>query len=417
MIEGDVDETYALKARRSRDKSTRNNHGHAVTCALATATARAGWNKSQYIEALLGSSKGGNHAKAMRHNKGHEEAEPYLERVWERAKAFTGVSTISDRKDAIADLMRLRAEISAMPWRGTAENTALRVLMAFWHAAMKAGGRAFTLSYREAAEIAGCTVATAHRAVKKRLINRWLRLMESSKGESGSTWCLLNGSHKRNTPKGAPASPCPSDVSSVRNMEIDPAVIHRLMGLDAFAHRGLGMSSLKVLAALAARDGQTVKDLVDSACMSSATAYRVVKLLAKHDLTVRVGEVWQLTETAQKALSEAWEGWDLVADREGTLGTLKRRQALHRAQREAWLTVTLPRLRERRMPSVTPIRGDEVQGCSWDGTAFDPSTGEVFPDLVVASDGRFLFIGSEPEPDYETLVQRAREAELSYQAA
>jgi hypothetical protein len=418
MIEGDVDDTYALTARRRRDKSASNNHGHAVTCALATATARAGWHRSQFLDALLEwPSKAGAHARSMRHNKGHKEAEPYLQRVWDRAQTFMQGSTISDRKDAVADLMELRSIIASMPWKGTAENTALRVLMAFWHAARKAGGRTFTLSYREAAEIAGCTAATAYKAVQKRLKDRWVRLMENGEGESGSTWYLMNGSHKRNIPKGAPASPRPSNVSPVRSLEVDADVLQRLIGLDAFAHRGLGMSSLKVLAALAARDSQTVKELIETACISQATAYRVLKLLAKHSLAAKVGEVWQLTETAQEALSEAWGGWDEVADQEGTLGTLARRQALHKAQREVWLTHTLPRLRQRRMPDVVPIRGDEASGCTWDGVAFDPATGEVLPDLVVASDGRLLFLGAEPEPDYDTLLQRAREAELAYNAA
>ncbi|WP_428957797.1 helix-turn-helix domain-containing protein [Streptomyces sp. cg35] len=418
MIEGDVDETYALLARKRRDKSTKNNHGHAVTCALATATVRAKWNKSQFLEALLAwPSKGGTHSRAMRDHKGHAKAEEYLDRVWERASLLTRDTGIADRKDAIVDLLQLRATIGAQSWKGTAENTALRVLMAFWHAARKAGGRAFTFSFREAAEVAGCTAATAYKAVKRRLEGRWLRLTESGRGEHGSSWCLLDGSHPRHTPKGAPASPRPSNVSNVRSTaEIDVDVVQRLMSLDAFAHRGLGTSSLKVLAALSASDRQTVKDLQERACMSAATAYRVVKLLAKHGLVVRTDEVWQLTETAQEALSGAWDGWDMVADREGTLGTLKRRQALHRAQREVWLTMTLPRLRQRRMPDVVPIRGDEVNSHSWDGVAFNPVTGEILPDLVVASDGRFLVVEPGPEPDYGTLLQMAREAVQDYEA-
>jgi DNA-binding MarR family transcriptional regulator len=407
IVEGDLDGIYGIKARDRRDKSARNNQGHAITAALAAGAARAGWTYRNFEDAILYSpSVGGRHARTILDRKSYREAGPYLERVWARAANLITESSISDRQDIAAELIALREKFTSIGWKGTAGNTALRVLMAFWEAAYKAGGRTFTLSYREAAEIAGCTAHTAYKAVNKRL-KRWLRLMQPGEGNTGSTWYFMNGSHERHTPKGAQPPPAQSNVSTMRNAELDAGIIARLMGHDAFAHRGLGMSALKLLAALGARDGQTVKELIESACVSQATVYRVTKVLAGHELVEKVGEIWQLTEEAQKALSGAWDGWDEVADRVGTLGTGERRQALHKAQREAWINITLPRLRQRRMPDVVPIRGDEVQrGCSWGGEAFDPRTGEVMSDLVVASDGRFLFLGSEPEPDYDELLRR-----------
>lgn len=405
LIEGDVDGTYDLKAYARRDKSATNAHGHAITTALATAAARAGWACGAFEAVMLDSpSKGGNHAKTINHRKGHREASTYLQRVWDRAQKLVATSSISSRQDAIADLMPLRQKIADHGWKGTPGNTAMRVLMAYWRTAYKAGGRRFTLSYREAAEIAGCTAATAHKAVNKRL-TRWLRCVEVGSGEEGSTWHLLDGSHERNSPRGAQPPLAQSHVSSVRTGEMDGEVIERLISHDAFAHRGLGMSALKVLAALSARDGQTVKELIESACASQATVYRVLKVLAGHVLVAHVGEVWQLTEEAQEALCEAWGGWDDVAAEEGTLGTRERRQTLHRAQRLAWHEITLPRLRERRMADVTPIRGDEVDSrWRWGNEIVDPTTGEIISDMVVASDGRLLLVDEE-EPTYEELVR------------
>lgn len=194
-------------------------------------------------------------------------------------------------------------------------------------------------------------------------------------------------------------------MSTLRNGELDGAVIERLMSLDAFAHRGLGASSLKLLAALHRRDPQSVAELTETALVSTATAYRHLSRLAEHGLVTREDGLWALTETAAEALSGAWEGWETVAAEVGTYGTSWRRQQAHKDQRAVWHGMVVPRLRERRMPDVVPVRGDEVQQ-DWvvDGCAIDPATGEIIEDLVVASDGRFLLVVDEP--DYDELMRR-----------
>ncbi|MFE4863221.1 hypothetical protein ACFRBW_39375, partial [Streptomyces sp. NPDC056670] len=125
---------------------------------------------------------------------------------------------------------------------------------------------------------------------------------------------------------------------------------------------------------------------------------------AELGLVLREVGLWMLTATGSGALSGAWEGWDAVAVQVGTEGTSQRRAELHKAQRLVWHEITLPRLRERRMADVTPIRGDEVAP-EWivDGNVIDPATGEIISDLVVASDGRLLLV--HEEPTYEELVR------------
>ncbi|MEU6362261.1 hypothetical protein [Streptomyces albidoflavus] len=379
MIQGDVQGVYSLRAKKWRDKSAKDSHGHSVTAALATSAVRNGWSFAQYRDALLdGPSKGGVHARDVAHRKGYDKAAPYLQRVWDHALTIVGESSISDRKDARADLIALRDRISSTAWRGRSPMR-LRVLLAHWRAAYKAGGRSYTLSYREAAEEAGCQLATAHR-VTKWLQAKWLRLMQSGQGETGSSWYLRSGGPRRD------------DDSSQGDLDLE--VLGRLMGLDAFAHRGLGTSSLKILAALSSSNDQDARDLQESASMSRATVYRHAKLLTGFGFTEKVDEVWTLTQKGREALSGELDGWEAVAVEVGTQGVAQRRLDLHKAQREAWLNETLPRLSARRMPDVVPVRGDEppADHLIVGNQVIDPRTGEVIPDLVVADDGRLMLV-------------------------
>ncbi|MCX4799535.1 helix-turn-helix domain-containing protein [Streptomyces sp. NBC_01242] len=401
LIDGDTGCRYGSTDASSL-QSAKSKHGHAVTSAIAAACVRYRWTRDQFTEALIDwPSSGGNHVRNMSMPSAHK----YLDKVWERARECVGAGVdIGSRQDAILDLIQLRDRITSASWCGTSGSTALRVLMAHWKAAYLAGGRVYTLAYREAAEMAGCTARTAYIATTQRL-KGWIRLMESGSGEKGSEWMLIEDrSQQRHNPKGAQPGGAQSNVSNLRNGDLDGAVISQLMSLDAFAHRGLGASSLKLLAALSRQDGQTVAELTETAMVSPATAYKHLKRLAEHDLVTKEDGLWSLTQTATEALSGAWGGWDAVAAQVGTEGTAQRRQELHKAQRLVWHEITLPRLRERRMADVTPIRGDEVRP-EWivDGEVIDPVTGEVISDMVIASDGRLLLV--EEEPSYEELVR------------
>lgn len=409
LIDGDTECRYGSTDASSL-QSAKSKHGHAITAAVAAAAVRHRWTRDQFTEALIDwPSTGGNHVRNMSMPSAHK----YIDKVWERAVKCVGSGVaIGSRQDAVIDLIELRDRITSASWRGTAGSTNLRVLMAHWKAASRAGGRVYTLSYRETAEIAGCTARTAYIATTQRL-KGWVRLMESGSGEKGSQWMIFEDrSQRRHNPKGAQPGGAQSSVSNLRNGDLDGAVISRLMSLDAFAYRGLGASSLKLLAALSRNDRQTAVELTESAMLSVATAYRHLKRLAEYDLVARDGSLWVLTETAQKALSGAWEGWDTVAAEVGTEGTSQRRLELHKAQRLVWHEITLPRLRERRMADVTPVRGDEVaQACRWGNEVIDPATGEVMEGMVIASDGRLLWV--DEEPSYEELILRNQLAQAA----
>ncbi|MFD8654182.1 helix-turn-helix domain-containing protein [Streptomyces mirabilis] len=402
LIDGDTEYRYGSTDASSL-QSSKAKHGHAITAAIAAAAVRHRWTRDQFTEALIDwPSTGGNHVRNMSMPSAHK----YIDKVWDRAVKCVGSGVaVGSRQDSVIDLIELRDKITSSSWRGTTASTALRVLMAHWKAAYRAGGRIYTLSYREAAEMAGCTARTAYIATTQRL-KGWIRLMESGAGEKGSEWMLFGGrSQQRHTPKGAQPGGAQSNVSNLRNGDLDGAVLTQLMSLDAFAYRGLGASSLKLLAALSRQDRQTAVELTESAMLSVATAYRHLKRLADHGLVTRDGSLWTLTETATEALSGAWDGWDDVAAHVGTDGTSQRRLELHKAQRLIWHEITLPRLRERRMADVTPIRGDEADSrWTWGNEVIDPVTGEIISDLVVASDGKLLV--AEEELSYEELMRQ-----------
>lgn len=401
LVEGDVEGHYNARGHHN-SKQAVSDHGHAATAALAASAARHNWTFPAFRAALLDTNaSGGSHAREFEHRRGHDAALGYLQRVWERAeKLVDRTPRITSRQDAHFDLYGLRERIARCDWRGRGTATALRLLMAHWHTASRFGGRRYTLSYREMAEAAGCTLTTAFKAMR-RYLQPWLRLISPGSGEEGSTWELLDGGTLR------------ADTDDL----MDVSVIERLMGLDAFAHRALGASSLKILAALAARDGMTAAEVAAAAQVSPATAYRHLRRLAEYELIMKDTEVWVLAGAAQEALLETWAGWDAVAAQEGTSGTASRRRRFHAEQRTAWQTVVLPRLRSRRMPDVTPVRGDEIPP-DWvteAGCLVDPDTGEILHEFTVGSDGRLLVL--HDEIDYDELVRLSKEAQCAYLAA
>jgi DNA-binding MarR family transcriptional regulator len=402
MIDGDTGQRYGSSTSASSSR-TKAQHQHAVMAAVAAGAVRSNWTRDQFSEAMIDwPSRPGGFVREM----SQPGAERYLDKIWTRAQHHVSTTRVIDsRQDSVVDLVALRDSIaSANCWRGTAGSTALRVLMAHWHAAKRSGGRMYTLSHREAAEIAGCTARTAYAASKRLVSWGWLNLVEVGTPDKGSTWYLKDGSQQRHTPRGAQPGGAQSNVSMVRNGELDGAVIERLMSLDAFAHRGLGASSLKMLAALHLRDPQSVAELQQTAMVSQATAYRHLKRLAEYGLVTREDTLWALTETAAEALAGAWEGWDTVAAEIGTYGTSWRRQQAHKDQRAVWHGMVVPRMRERRMPDVVPVRGDEVEASwRWGNEVIDPATGEIIPDIAIASDGRLILV--DEEPSYEELTR------------
>ncbi|MEU1183905.1 hypothetical protein ABZ464_41055 [Streptomyces sp. NPDC005820] len=139
------------------------------------------------------------------------------------------------------------------------------------------------------------------------------------------------------------------------------------MGHDAFAHHGRGSSALVIIGALHVRPAQTVGELVGSASVSRATAYRTLHRLADHGLVDHSGETWTLAPRALEGFGASSpeavpdptahpaHGWDAVARQYDTAGVAARRKALHAAERASYREA-LERLSKHRRKAMVLVR-------------------------------------------------------------
>jgi hypothetical protein len=437
--------TLALR----EDRQGAAEHGHRITAAIACHVARADGTFDQLTRLLLHPDhEGGRHARHIALCSGQARALDYIRRVWASASAAVGSTRVLEsRHHAYEVLASLRDRIETTPWRGERGRTALRVLRAHLTFAENAGGLLHHASERQTAEEAGISRTTLRVVYETVLRPRgWLRRLRVGHGQEGSTWYLGDG---RADGHGAPASlsrsrttqyppdpaleewPTPETGATA---DIDSTVIARLMGHDAFAHHGLGSSALVIIGALHIRPAQTVSELVSTASVSRATAYRTLRRLADHGLVHHTGETWALAPRALEGFgnslldaasgpdAQPTRGWDEVARRYGTARVAARRKALHAAERATYREV-LDRLAEHRSRAVVIVRDgrqvlvpaprpDEIP-VAWqasDGSVLDPSTGRLAADWRIATDGRLILITSTDQRSYDELAAAHAEA-------
>ncbi|MFI1709564.1 transcriptional regulator [Streptomyces griseoruber] len=431
------------------DRQGAAEHGHRITAAIACHVARAGGSIDQLTQLLLHPEhEGGRHTRGIALRSGQTRALDYIRRVWNSALATVGTTiALSSRHDAYEVLAALRDRIETTPWRGERGRTALRVLRAHLNFAEIAGGPLHHASERQTAEEAGISRTTL-RAVYKTVLKPggWLRRLRVGHGQEGSTWYLGAGSILGH---GGPAllsrfrsTQFPPDPAlgewttpeTATTADIDSTVLGHLMGLDAFAHQGLGSAALMIISALHVRQDQTVGELVGTSSVSRATTYRTLKRLADHGLVQHTGETWTLTPRALEGFgvrlpdvdtghnAAPAEGWGHIAELHGTWGVAARRKALHAAERAAYQEA-LDRLAEHRSRAVVLVRDgrqvlvpvprpDEIPP-TWHapgGRVLDPATGRPAADWLVATDGRLILITPSNQRSYDELAAAHAEA-------
>jgi len=196
-----------------------------------------------------------------------------------------------------------------------------------------------------------------------------------------------------------------------------------------------------IIGALHVRPAQTVSDLVGTASVSRAAAYRTLRRLADHGLVHHDGETWTLAPRAvesfghssQRAAAELGtrpaEGGDGIAQCYGTVGVAVRRRTLHAVQRTAYQEA-LDRFAEHRSKAVVIVRDgrqvlvpaprpDEIPS-AWhgpDGRVLDPVTGRAAPDWLIASDGRLILIAPADQRSYDELAAAHAEALSEWESA
>ncbi|MGI5454301.1 helix-turn-helix domain-containing protein [Streptomyces sp. CA-249302] len=431
-------------------------HGHRITSAIACHVARASGTVDQLTQLLLHPDhEGGRHARNIALRSGQAHALAYIGRVWASATAAVSSTTmLESRHHAYEVLAALRDRIETTPWRGERGRTALRVLRAHLNFAEIAGGPLHHASERQTAEEAGISRTTL-RAVYETVLKPqgWLRRLRTGHGREGSTWYLAEAGPDRHSIPAPPSrfrtTQYPPDLAleewttpeTGTTADLDSTVIGRLMGHDAFAHRGLGSAALVIIGALHARAAQTVTELVGSSSVSRATLYRTLRRLADHGLVTHSSETWTLApralegfgdlhpEAAADKISEPARGWDAVATRHRTAGVASRRKAVHAAERAAYQRA-LERLSEHRSKAVVIVRDgrqvlvpaprpDEIPA-AWhapDGCVLDPVTGRAAPDWRIATDGRLILITPADQRSYDELTAAHAEARSEWESA
>ncbi|MEV5439566.1 MarR family transcriptional regulator [Streptomyces sp. NPDC052682] len=279
----------------------------------------------------------------------------------------------------------------------------------------------------------------------------WLRRLKVGHGREGSTWYLGDGpgsaiqspvSRSRTTQ--FPPDPALEEWNTSEtglSADIDSVVIGRLMGHDAFTHHALGSSALMVIGALHARPHQTVSELVVTASVSRATAYRALNRLLAHGLVRHTGETWSLAPQALEGVGNSHpdavtdhrgtpaSGWDRIADQYGTAGISANRKALHAAERAAYREA-LEGLSEHRAKALVVVRAgrqvlvpsprpDEVSA-EWRGprgSVLDPVTGAPDPEWRIATDGRLILITPRDERSYDELTAAYTDALREWESA
>ncbi|MEU5066637.1 hypothetical protein AB0G95_21695 [Streptomyces virginiae] len=434
-------------ARRASD-----NHGHRVTMRIATGAVAAGWSYQQFERVMLETDSGGRahvHKIAL---KGLGRAQRYLEKVW--AKATGWVASEGERGDRQAcalELVEFRARVEAYPWKGLAGRTDKKNLMYRLDLAEDLKSFIHDASERDIA-VGICASRTTVHASNQRLTGTWLRVITLGKGKSAHRWELTDGtagleSSAANDPQDVcqdwategrltdtPPARCGPVLAHRRSEALSDVQPHtdsrteaRVMAEDAFAFLGLGTSALVMLGALADPDhpAQTLSDVMGRATVSRRTAYRRLAQLMDHGLVDHIGETYQLTAKARRALASPQTStvWQDIAEAEGTAGTTARRVAVHDAQRKQHRD-RLDELAQKRAdraarkaahdrtPATSTPRPDVADRAlvTADGAVVDPVTGEIIPDLYVAEDGRWVWHDDLTHADLTTRLHAARAA-------
>ncbi|MEV6013197.1 helix-turn-helix domain-containing protein [Streptomyces sp. NPDC051976] len=215
------------------------------------------------------------------------------------------------------------------------------------------------------------------------------------------------------------------------------------MAHDAFAHRGLGSSSLLILSALSTNPVQRVGELVAASAVSRATTYRTLKRLAAVGLVVPTGAAWSLAPGALEGIAddtslpraavatsaEPLLEWQTIAVLCGTTGIGERRRLRHAAERATYRAALEQRASHRsralvvihdgRQVVVPSVHPDELPA-AWrgpGGVVVDPSTGRFVPGWRVATDGRLIHLGPGDERSYDELAAAHAQAVLAWESA
>jgi DNA-binding MarR family transcriptional regulator len=308
-----------------------------VILALALAAANASWTQSAFLAAMLDpENAGGQKVQEIAALKGQIRAERYVEGRWRKATArVRNRPAITDRADAICELLRVDVSSRGTPWRGTGGASDWAVLTAHLSVARRTAKLTYDASVREIAEIAGVHASTVSRAHRRLIAGRWLRRSTRRRRLHADTWTLRVPSERPRPDRNTQTSPVVEVERPDRNTQTSPpggceecVASSPSAGAagDAWRwRRGLGKSAQRIWERLLRP--RTARDLARCLGVTTRTVQKHLVVLARFDLAVRDGTGnWR-----RGAVSP-----DGAAARLGALGIGLHQRLQHQEQRAAY---------------------------------------------------------------------------------
>lgn len=337
---------------------------------ICSNASRRGYTLDQVRTMLLDNATGGGRSYARRCSElGQARADDWLERnVWPSAVAAGAArpGTPADADEARVQIAAIRAAVEAEHWPGVAGATDRRGLLVLLDRADARGSLTPTMSYREWAELAGCSLRTVPTMSARLRAAGWLLVAEAGRGttvtEAGELREVVRATRWRvRVPVGVARTcttggtpPTRTELSGATSREWVPAA------LDACRWRGFGPNGRRVLEALEAGPLDATELAARLRMNRRHFCLRLLPKLAAYGLIVRVGTGWGLCDDLPAALTAAAEDMGLAGKTEATIAAHRRERAGYLEHRERMRPVRDRHRREHRLALLERHRALEL---------------------------------------------------------
>ncbi|MGE0821764.1 MAG: bifunctional DNA primase/polymerase [Candidatus Binatia bacterium] len=232
----------------------------------------------------------------------------------------------STQRDLILDMMAYALTLTE-EWRGSRGKTDLATLLGLYRTGYDAAALVFSASYRQLADHAGVGLKPTYTAVQRLIRRDWVtievpyrqyfkHLAQQKEPVEYATNCYrlaVPSAYRKNTT----VNPLSSGLLFL---------LLSFCGSDAFRRRGLGKSTLLVMAALAQGPAESFREITRRVSVSEDTARRCIRNLQQHNLIIVTDQGYELTEIETQHFTT-------IAEIRGTAGTGTRQRQWHEHER------------------------------------------------------------------------------------
>lgn len=303
---------------------------------------RAGYDLDTVRDWLADDENRGGHGYRSRlGNGGKRHADYWLTNyVWPEATEAAGhrLDVPADATEARSRINAIREAIDGHGWAGVGGATDRSILSALLSRAHARGSLTPTMSYRELAEAAPCSLRTVQRAVPRLIDAGWLLIARSGHGATdidadgayretanATRWRLRPPDHPARTDHTGGTPPASTSLS----VDTSRALATRA-SLDVCRWRGVGLNATRVLDALASGPQATAELAARLRLNRGNLRYRLLPRMAELGLIVSTGGRWVVAGDLDAALAAA-------ADALGMTGKADEAEVRHAADRLGYL--------------------------------------------------------------------------------